>query len=70
MWPNRVSSTGPLAFELDALPTALRGPELCNSYTMVCLPIRADNPRALANRLLSVHEGKLWYNYFIPSLSV
>ena len=26
MWPDRVSNPGPLTFESDALPTALRGP--------------------------------------------
>ena len=26
MWPDRVSTPGPLAHESDALPTALRGP--------------------------------------------
>ena len=26
MWPDRVSSPGPLALESDALPTVLRGP--------------------------------------------
>ena len=26
MWPDRVSNPGPLNYESDALPTALRGP--------------------------------------------
>ena len=26
MWPDRVSNPGPLIYESDALPTALRGP--------------------------------------------
>ena len=26
MWPDRVSNSGPLTYELGALPTALRGP--------------------------------------------
>ena len=26
MWPDRVSNSGPLSFESDALSTALRGP--------------------------------------------
>ena len=26
MWPDRVSNPGPLTFESDALPTALRSP--------------------------------------------
>ena len=26
MWPERVSNPGPLTYESDALPTALRGP--------------------------------------------
>ena len=28
MWLDRVSNPGPLAFELDALPTTLRGPAI------------------------------------------
>ena len=32
MWPDRVSDPGPLTYESDALPTALRG---CNSVTVV-----------------------------------
>ena len=26
MWPDRVSNPGPLTYESDAIPTALRGP--------------------------------------------
>ena len=29
MWPDRVSKPGPLTYESDALPTALRGPAVC-----------------------------------------
>ena len=29
MWPDRVSNPGSLAFESDALPTALRGSAVC-----------------------------------------
>ena len=43
---------------------------LCNSYTMVCPPVRGDNPRALASALSPVHADKPWYNYFIRSLSM
>ena len=35
MWPDRVSNSGPLALESDALPTALRGPAVC-----VCVCVR------------------------------
>ena len=31
---------------------------LSNSYTMGCLPVRRDNPRALASGLSYVHAGK------------
>ena len=31
---------------------------LCNSYTMVCLPVRGDNPRALASGLSFVQVDK------------
>ena len=30
MWPNRVANPRPMALESDALPTALRGPAVCN----------------------------------------
>ena len=30
MWPDRVSKAGPLTYESDALPTALRGPASCS----------------------------------------
>ena len=30
MWPDRVSSPGPLTYESGALPTALRGPAVTN----------------------------------------
>ena len=38
MWSDRVSNSGPLAFESDALPTALRGPAVC-VCVCVCVPI-------------------------------
>ena len=31
---------------------------LCNSYTMACLPVRGDNPRALASGLSYVQVDK------------
>ena len=30
----------------------------CYSYTVVCPPVRGDNPRALASGLSYVHAGK------------
>ena len=36
------------------------------TYTMVCPPVRGDNPRALASGLSPVQADKPWYNYFIP----
>ena len=44
--------------------------ELGTSYTMGCLPVREDNPRALASGLSYVQADNLWYNYFIPPTSV
>ena len=45
-----------------------------NSYTIVCPPVRGDNPRALASGLASglspVQADKLRYYYFIPPLLV
>ena len=34
MWPDRVSSPGPLAIESDALPTMLRG--TATTYDNIC----------------------------------
>ena len=31
---------------------------ICNSYTMACLPVRGDNPRALASVLSYVQVDK------------
>ena len=36
----------------------------CNSYTMVCPPVRGYNPRALASGLSPVQMDNHWYNYF------
>ena len=38
MWPDRVISPGHLALESDALPTALRGPAVCE---YVCVTIQS-----------------------------
>ena len=35
-----------------------RSNKLCNSYTMGCLPVRGDNPRALASGLSCVQVDK------------
>ena len=35
---------------------------LCNSYTMGCLPVHGDNPRALASVLSYITGGQTWYN--------
>ena len=43
---------------------------LSNSYTMVCPPVRGDNPRALASGLSPVQADEPWYNYFIPLSSM
>ena len=42
--------------------------DLCNSYTMVCPPVRGDYPRALASELSPVQTDKSWYNYFYATL--
>ena len=49
---------------------------ISNSYTMVCLPVGGDNPRAFASglspirqandRLFSVQAGKSGISHFIP----
>ena len=43
---------------------------LSNSYTIVCPPVRGDNPRALASGFSPVQADKLCYNYCIPPLIV
>ena len=38
------------------------------SYTMVCPPVRGDNPRALASGLSPIQADTPWFNYFkLPS---
>ena len=37
---------------------------------MGCLPVRGDNPRALASGLSPRTGGQILYNYFIPRISV
>ena len=43
---------------------------LSHSYTIVCPPVRGDNPRAWASELSYVQVVKNLYNYFIPLTSV
>ena len=56
---NRLNKTNPVMCYLLLKMSA------CNSYTMVCSPVRGVNPRALASGLSPVQADKLWYNYFI-----
>ena len=58
MLPDRVSNPGPLTYESGALPIALRGPATSERLSMVCAPVRRDNPRALARGLSTVHAHK------------
>ena len=37
---------------------------------MLCPPERRDNPQVLASGLSPLQVNKLWYNYFIQTLSV
>ena len=39
---------------------------LSNSYTMGCLPVRDDNPRAFSEWIILRTGGQIWYNYFMP----
>ena len=39
-----------------------------NCYTMVCPPVRGDNPRALGGGLSPVQADKPWLNYFYTIL--
>ena len=43
---------------------------LVNSYTMDCSPVQGDDLRALVSGLSCIQSDKLWYNCFIPPLSV
>ena len=40
----------------------------CNSLTVVCPPVRGDNPRALARGLSPRTGGQPCYNYFYTTL--
>ena len=40
---------------------------ICNNYTMVCPPVRRDNPRALASGLSPVQAEIPWYYCFYHS---
>ena len=42
---------------------------LSNSYNMGCLPVRGDNPRALASGLSYVQVDNPLYNYFCVDLA-
>ena len=42
---------------------------ICN-YSTVCLPVCGKNQRALASEFPPIQVCKLWYNYFVPPLSV
>ena len=37
---------------------------------MVCLPVRGDNPQALAHGISPAQADKPWFKYFIPPVSV
>ena len=70
MLPDRVTNPGLLTYESGALPIALRDPairDLSKGYTMLCLPVHGDNPRALASRLPPIQADNLWYSCFIPA---
>ena len=53
MWPDRVSSPGPLAHESDALPTVLRGPVWIRSKS------RKENPQKLTQLSSRSHPRHL-----------
>ena len=40
----------------------------CNINTRDILPVRGDNPRALASVLSAVHADKHWFNYLFTIL--
>ena len=57
--------------DISKLPFALLNIDIakliivCNGYTMVCPPVRRDNPRALARGLSPVQADRSWYNYYL-----
>ena len=55
MWPDRVSNSGPLAFESDALPTALRGPAVCVCIPIVMSPVGA---KTITQSTLLIYKSK------------
>ena len=44
--------------------------EACNDNTMVCPPVRGDDPRAVASVLSHVKVDKPWYNINTSLISV
>ena len=52
MWPDRVSSPGPLPLESDALPTSLRG------------PARKENTEGMATELMISAEAHFFQHHW------
>ena len=56
MLPDRVSNPGPLTYELDALPIALRGPEM-KKFTDTAAAARHNIIRPFFNRHIEMSSG-------------
>ena len=50
MWPDRVSNSGPMSYESDALPTALRGLATFGSISCSNIMAHLDEYKLLSDR--------------------
>ena len=65
MWPDRVSNPGPLTYDSDALPTALRGPANLGLIPVLLIRKVNRNKMAIPPKAMSI---KLIYLAANPSL--
>ena len=64
MWPDWVSTPGPLTYESDALPTALRGPASQIRCASKRITIYRMTGHVIFKQLynMSVELTKIWYD--------
>ena len=58
MWPDPVSNPGPLTYESDFLPTALRGPATVCESQMLCIQL---DPKQLSGGIFIVPFSRLFH---------
>ena len=67
MWPDRVSSPGPLTYESGALPTALRGPALTHSREIETLHFSMENTRDIVKEIDGDNEPSSFQEMLVYS---